>query len=73
MKCLLGNFINSIKKKDIFLFALLFLMIGYIIGLKAIISSDYVPINGAFQNYNVWRRNIEGQLPYKDFTVYLGV
>lgn len=48
-------------------------MIGYIIGLKAIISSDYVPINGAFQNYNVWRRNIEGQLPYKDFTVYLGV
>ena len=32
----------------------------------------FVPINGNFQNYNVVRRLLDGQIPYKDFAVYLG-
>lgn len=33
---------------------------------------DYSPINGDFQNYNPVRRLLEGQVPFRDFSVYLG-
>ena len=33
---------------------------------------DYNPINGDFQNYNPVRRLLSGQIPFKDFSVYLG-
>lgn len=33
---------------------------------------DYIAINGTFQNYNVIRRLLDGQIPVVDFTVYLG-
>lgn len=33
---------------------------------------DYNPINGDFQNYNPVRRLLNGQIPFKDFSVYLG-
>lgn len=33
---------------------------------------DYNPINGDFQNYNSVRRLLEGQVPFRDFSVYLG-
>ncbi|MDF2923206.1 MAG: hypothetical protein K0R57_2120 [Paenibacillaceae bacterium] len=37
------------------------------------ILSDFNPINGDFQNYNPFRRLLEGQIPFKDFSVYLGL
>lgn len=40
--------------------------------LSRTIYSDFTPINGSFQNYNHWRRYLNGQIPYSDFTVYLG-
>ena len=33
---------------------------------------DYIAINGYFQNYNSIRRFLDGQIPFVDFTVYLG-
>lgn len=33
---------------------------------------DFVAINGTFQNYNVIRRFLDGQVPFRDFTIYLG-
>ena len=35
-------------------------------------TSDFSPINGDFQNYNPIRRLLAGQIPYRDFPVYLG-
>ena len=35
-------------------------------------NSDFYPINGDFQNYNPVRRFLDGQIPFKDFSVYLG-
>ena len=34
---------------------------------------SFFPINGDFQNYNVIRRALDGQLPYVDFKNYLGL
>jgi len=36
------------------------------------VTADFFPINGDFQNFNPWRRLLDGQIPYKDFSVYLG-
>ena len=35
--------------------------------------SDYVSIDGDFQSYNVFRRILAGQLPYRDFANYIGM
>lgn len=35
-------------------------------------NADFVPINGDFQNYNVVRRFLNGQVPFRDFATYLG-
>ena len=35
-------------------------------------NADFVPINGDFQNYNVVRRFLNGQVPFRDFAAYLG-
>ena len=32
----------------------------------------FFPIDGNYQNYNVVRRLLDGQIPFKDFVVYLG-
>ena len=37
------------------------------------IYADFFAINGVFQNYNVVRRLLDGQIPYVDFAVYLGL
>lgn len=36
-------------------------------------TADFFPMNGDFQNYNPWRRFLNGQVPFKDFSLYLGV
>lgn len=35
--------------------------------------ADFYPINGTFQNFNPVRRLLNGQIPYSDFTDYLGI
>ena len=35
--------------------------------------ADFFAINGDFQNFNVVRRILDGQAPYHDFPVYLGL
>lgn len=41
-------------------------------GLDASFDSSYEIMNGDFQNYNPVRHLLAGQVPYRDFTVYLG-
>ena len=42
-------------------------------GVKGGYFADYTPVNGDFQNYNVVRRFLNGQAPYRDFACYLGL
>jgi hypothetical protein len=42
-------------------------------GLGRIYLSDFYPINGDFQNYNGFRRLLDGQIPFEDFYFYLGL
>ncbi len=71
---------NSLKnlKKDkrkistIVMISLL-IILAFIVGIKRIQFSDFNPINGDFQNYNPVRRFLTGQIPFKDFSVYLGI
>lgn len=62
------------SKDNYVIFILLFVIILNCIegGVSRAKTVDFVPINGDFQNYNVWRRFLDGQVPFKDFTVYLG-
>lgn len=47
-------------------------LLAIIIGINRIYVSNFNPINGDFQNYNPVRRFLAGQIPYKDFALYLG-
>lgn len=49
------------------------LAIGAAAGAQRIWLSDFVAINGDFQTYNVLRRFLDGQVPYRDFSNYLGM
>lgn len=42
-------------------------------GATRIYLSDFIAINGDFQNYNTFRRILAGQVPFVDFTQYLGI
>ena len=55
------------------LWGLTLLAIGIAAGAGRIWLSDFFAINGDFQNYNVLRRFLDGQVPYRDFTNYLGM
>ena len=55
------------------LWVLILLAIGVAAGAERIWLSDFLAINGDFQNYNVLRRFLDGQVPYRDFTNYLGM
>ena len=63
--------INKEKLEIIFLVFLLFIL-ALIVGINRIKNSDFSPTNGDFQNYNPVNRLLNGQVPYKDFAVYLG-
>lgn len=49
------------------------LLATYLHAHNAIYTIDFSPVNGTFQNYNVVRRLLDGQIPFRDFNVYLGV
>ena len=53
--------------------AALFLWMAAVRGNAAAADLEYDITNGDFQNYNPVRRMLAGQIPYRDFTVYLGV
>lgn len=64
-------------KKTKFKYAnILFIITILLCLLHSIQAGHYVnfyPINGTFQNYNPIRRLLSGQIPYLDFTDYLGL
>ncbi len=47
--------------------------LSYTFAIERASLSDYVSINGDFQSYNVFRRILDGQTPYKDFSNYIGM
>ncbi len=54
--------------------ALLFLFyIAISMGLNQSNEISYIAINGDFQTYNGIRRLLDSQIPYRDFTYYLGL
>lgn len=58
---------------DTILYVLCILIIAINFGLARIYISNFNPINGDFQNYNIFRRALDGQIPYKEFSNYLGM
>lgn len=67
------EFIKRNKKKiEIIIIVIILIMCAIIVGLNRIKTSNFNPINGDFQNYNPVRRFLNGEIPYKDFAVYLG-
>lgn len=61
----------KIKKDDI-LFVLFCILTATVFALYRCLAGDFVAYNGDFQNYNVFRRLLDGQVQYRDFTNYLG-
>ena len=46
----------------------------FAIAAKSVLPSTYFfPTDGNYQNYNIVRRVLAGQIPYKDFVIYLGL
>ena len=50
----------------------LILLICFIHAISAQCWVEFVPINGTFQNFNPVRRFFNGQVPCRDFSIYLG-
>lgn len=66
--------ILNINKQRVEIVLLIFFIVilAIIVGINRINTSNFFPINGDFQNYNPIRRFLDGQIPFKDFAVYLG-
>ncbi len=60
------------NKVEYVLIIIILIILAVIVGINRIKTSDFNPINGDFQNYNPVRRFLDGQIPFKDFAVYLG-
>ena len=52
---------------------ILIILICLIHAVNTTYTVDFFPINGTFQNFNVVRRLLDGQVPYRDFNIYLGM
>lgn len=68
-------FLKKISKDKWIIILEVILLVGICL-LHAIDSrryGDFNAINGTFQNFNPIRRFLDGQIPYKDFTDYLGM
>ena len=46
---------------------------SYSFAAQRVVCCDYISINGDFQSYNVFRRMLDGQTPYVDFSNYIGM
>lgn len=65
------SYLSKEKYFYIFLTITITTYILYAIGASIVI--DFVALNGKFQNFNVVRRLLDGQVPYIDFIPYLGL
>lgn len=54
-------------------YIVLIILICLVHAINATYTVDFFPINGTFQNFNVVRRLLDGQVPYRDFNIYLGM
>ncbi len=61
----------KIEKEDVF-FIIFCGMTALVFALYRCINGDFAAYNGDFQNYNIFRRLLDGQVQYRDFTNYLG-
>ncbi|MCI9012459.1 MAG: hypothetical protein HFI59_00670 [Lachnospiraceae bacterium] len=61
----------KIRRDDI-IFALFCIMTAVVFASYRCLVGDFVAYNGDFQNYNIFRRLLDGQVQYRDFTNYLG-
>lgn len=72
-----NSFISFLKtngsKIISFLFILLILFYALNVAYKRAAFVDFYAIDGDFQNYDAWRRILHGFIPFKDFSVYLGL
>ena len=67
---------KHIKRNQLLLISSLFLLIILACVVHAFSithNADFGPLNGTFQDYNPIRRLLNGQVPYRDFTDYLGL
>lgn len=55
------------------LFLLAVFLIAFQFGIEELYDMDFVCTNGDYQTYNVLRRVLDGQIPYHDFSNYLGM
>lgn len=67
----LKKIIGKIRKEDV-VFVILCVLTALTVACYRSITGDFNAINGDFQNYNIFRRLIDGQVQYRDFTNYLG-
>ena len=60
------------KKLEIIVLVFLIIAFAIIAGLNKSGTAYFNPTNGTYQNYNPVRRLLAGQVPFRDFAVYLG-
>ncbi len=64
---------SKVKILSCIVYIVLIFAIAYHFSVQRCATSDYVSINGDFQSYNVFRRTLDGQTPYVDFSNYIGM
>lgn len=62
-----------LSKYGLALFFLAVCLIAFQFGIEELYDMDFVCTNGDYQTYNVLRRVLDGQIPYRDFSNYLGM
>ena len=66
--------INLYNKSIVIIFLTILILILCFVHAKTITrNADFGPLNGTFQDFNPIRRFLSGQIPYKDFSDYLGL
>ena len=60
------------QKHVLIFFSFIVILSGILVGIRNTTNILYDPINGDFQTYNMVRRLLDGQVPFRDFFVYLG-
>ena len=61
------------KKTVVAVYILAVLLLSWLFAAQRAATCDYVSINGDFQSYNVFRRILDGQIPYAEFSNYIGM
>ncbi len=59
--------------RELILPVILILLLAFVHAKTSVHDADFGPLNGTFQDFNPIRRLLSGQIPYKDFSDYLGL